>query len=169
MASAPSDRSRQGRALPNDLTALLPWCASLLLVLYLVGVLNSAIPLQVSTPEWQLRLCEALINQSPLVLMGLSVAIVGRHLQPDNGAVDRLLRWTQRAALPLTLGFALLIPLQGMAAAKVQGTDGGSGSTTIADPPGTSQVPGPLPLLGAGVSLGLSRRLRQRLRLAQTA
>lgn len=55
------------------------------------------------------------------------------------------------------------------AAAKVQGTDGGSGSTTIADPPGTSQVPGPLPLLGAGVSLGLSRRLRQRLRLAQTA
>ena len=75
MASAPSDRSRQGRALPSDLTALLPWCASLLLVLYLVGVLNSAIPLQVNTPEWQLRLCEALINQSPLVLMGLSVAL----------------------------------------------------------------------------------------------
>ena len=55
-------------------------------------------------------------------------------------------------------------------AARVQGTGpDGSGSTTIADPPATSQVPGPLPLLGAGVSLGLSRRLRQRLKLAQTA
>jgi hypothetical protein len=54
-------------------------------------------------------------------------------------------------------------------AAKVQGTNGGDGSTTIADPPATNGVPGPLPLLGAGVSLGLSRRLRQRLKLAQTA
>ena len=55
-------------------------------------------------------------------------------------------------------------------AAKVQGLgDDGDDSTTIADPPATSQVPGPLPLLGAGVSLGLSRRLRQRLKLAQTA
>jgi len=56
------------------------------------------------------------------------------------------------------------------AAAKVQGTGpNGDGSTTIADPPGTNDVPGPLPLLGAGVALGFSRRLRQRLNLAQTA
>ena len=131
MASAPSDRSRQGRPLPSDLTALLPWCASLLLVLYLVGVLNSVIPLQVSTPQWQLRLCEALINQSPLVLMGLSVAIVGRHLQPDNAGVDRLLRWTQRAALPLTLGFALLIPLQGSASLQLLQTANRSSTELI--------------------------------------
>jgi hypothetical protein len=55
-------------------------------------------------------------------------------------------------------------------AARVQGTGPtGNGSTTIADPPGTSEVPGPLPWLGAGVALGFSRRLRQRLNLAQTA
>jgi hypothetical protein len=49
------------------------------------------------------------------------------------------------------------------AAARVQGTGpDGEGSTTIADPP-ASEVPGPLPLLGAGVALGYSRRLRQRL------
>jgi hypothetical protein len=49
-------------------------------------------------------------------------------------------------------------------AAKVQGVGpNGKGSTTIADPPATSEAPGPLPLLGAGVALGFSRRLRQRL------
>jgi len=49
-------------------------------------------------------------------------------------------------------------------AAEVQGTGpDGRGSTTIVDPPGTDAVPGPLPLLGAGVALGFSRRLRQRL------
>ena len=117
--------------MPSDLIALLPWCASLLLVLYVVGVLNSLIPLQISAPQWQLRLCEALINQSPLVLMGLSVAVVARHLKPDNAAVDRLLRWTQRAALPLTLGFALLIPLQGSASLQLLQTTNRNSSDMI--------------------------------------
>ena len=53
-------------------------------------------------------------------------------------------------------------------AARVQGIQAGSGSTTITDPI-TASVPGPLPLLGAGGGLGFSRRLRQRLNLAQTA
>lgn len=55
-------------------------------------------------------------------------------------------------------------PVTGLwAAARVQGTgSNGNGSTTIADPP-LSEAPGPLPLLGAGVALGFSRRLRQRL------
>lgn len=44
------------------------------------------------------------------------------------------------------------------AAAKVQGIKGDPGSTTLA-----ASVPGPLPLLGVGVALGYSRRLRQRL------
>ena len=58
-------------------------------------------------------------------------------------------------------------PVTGLwSAARVQGTGpDGEGSTTIADPP-TSEAPGPLPLLGAGVALGFSRRLRQRLKLS---
>lgn len=52
-----------------------------------------------------------------------------------------------------------------LAAAKVQGISGG-GSTTIAASR-LQQVPGPLPLLGAGVALGFSRRLRRRLSGAQ--
>ena len=60
-------------------------------------------------------------------------------------------------------------PVTGIySAARVQGIQAGSGSTTITDPI-TASVPGPLPLLGAGVALGFSRRLRQRLNLAQTA
>ena len=51
-------------------------------------------------------------------------------------------------------------------AAKVQGLRGG-GSTTIVDPP--SAVPGPLPLLGAGVALGFSRRLRRRIAVSSAA
>jgi len=48
-------------------------------------------------------------------------------------------------------------------AAKVQGIGRDGTSTTIVDPPGGVPAPGPLPLLGAGVALGFSRRLRQRL------
>lgn len=48
-------------------------------------------------------------------------------------------------------------------AAKVQGIGDNGTSTTIVDPPGTDAAPGPLPLLGAGLALGFSRRLRQRL------
>jgi len=60
-------------------------------------------------------------------------------------------------------------PVTGVySAARVQGIRAGSGSTTIADPI-SQAVPGPLPVLGAGVALGFSRRLRQRLNLAQTA
>ena len=59
-------------------------------------------------------------------------------------------------------------PVTGVySAARVQGIQSGAGSTTITDPISES-VPGPLPLLGAGVALGFSRRLRQRLHLAQT-
>lgn len=47
-------------------------------------------------------------------------------------------------------------------AARVQGIQSGSGSTTITDG-GTEAVPGPLPLLGLAVALGYSRRLRRRL------
>ncbi|MFM1812332.1 MAG: hypothetical protein RLZZ336_1270, partial [Cyanobacteriota bacterium] len=59
-------------------------------------------------------------------------------------------------------------PVTGVySAARVQGIQSGAGSTTITDPISES-APGPLPLLGAGVALGFSRRLRQRLHLAQT-
>jgi hypothetical protein len=56
-------------------------------------------------------------------------------------------------------------PISGIySAARVQGIQAGAGSTTITDP---SSVPGPLPLLGAAVALGFSRRLRRRLSGAQ--
>jgi hypothetical protein len=51
-------------------------------------------------------------------------------------------------------------------AARVQGIQSGSGSTTITDG-GAEAVPGPLPLLGLAVALGYSRRLRRRLAYAQ--
>lgn len=59
-------------------------------------------------------------------------------------------------------------PVTGVfSAARVQGLQTGSDSTTIIDPV-PSAAPGPLPLLGAGVALGFSRRLRRRLNLGQS-
>lgn len=120
MLSPPSAVSKPpARSTEPDLVRLLPWCATLLFVLYGVGVLSSMVPLQLSSPQWQLRFCEALINQIPLVLMGLSVAVVARRWEVETGLASRLLRWTSRAALPLTVGFALLIPLQGFASLQL--------------------------------------------------
>ncbi|MEB3172427.1 MAG: hypothetical protein VKL97_01030 [Cyanobacteriota bacterium] len=115
-----------------DLKALLPWCASLFLVLYGVGVVNTLIPLDVSSPQWQLRTCEALINQSPLVLMGLSIAVGTHHWQPEAAATAHIVRWTRRAALPLTVAFALLIPLQGAASLQILQTASRNSNTLIA-------------------------------------
>lgn len=114
-----------------DLRALLPWSASLLLVLYVAGVAAAVIPLQPGTPAWQLRFCEALINQSPLVLMGLGLALVAQRCEADNGASRRILRWTARAALPLTLGFALLIPLQAAASLQLLQATARSSTTVL--------------------------------------
>jgi hypothetical protein len=114
MASATPQRA-------TDVTSLnlLPWCSALFLVLYAVGVINNLIPLQLTSPQWQVRFCEALINQSPLLLMGLSVAVLGQRVLQESVALRRILSWATRAALPLTLGFALLIPLQGMASLQL--------------------------------------------------
>ena len=114
MASTSAAQSPQ-----RDLVSLLPWFASLLLLLYGVGVVGNVIPLQLTSPQWQLRLCEALINQVPLVLMGLALAVIGQRWDPNGVVNNRILRWTTRAALPLTLGFALLIPLQGAASLRI--------------------------------------------------
>ena len=98
---------------------LLPWCSALLLVLYGVGVVNTIVPLQLTSPQWQVHFCEALINQSPLLLMALSVAVLGQRVLQESITLRRILSWSRRAALPLTLGFALLIPLQGMASLQL--------------------------------------------------
>jgi hypothetical protein len=128
MAPVPQTRSPQ-----SALLHLLPWCASVLLVLYGVGVLNSVIPLQPNSPQWQLRLCEALINQIPLVLMGVSVAVIAHHWDANAVAAGRIVRWTTRAALPLTVGFALLIPLQGAASLQVLQAANRSSSAFVAN------------------------------------
>jgi hypothetical protein len=117
----PATATTTAQAPEPDLLALLPWCASLLLVIYAVGVAAAVIPLQPTAPAWQLRFCEAVINQSPLVLMGLSLALIAQRATHEaaTGACRRILRWTSRMALPLTLGFALLIPLQGAASLQL--------------------------------------------------
>lgn len=127
MASTPAAQSPQ-----RDLLFLLPWLASLLLLLYGVGVIGNVIPLQLTSPQWQLRLCEALINQAPLVLMGLALAVIGHRWTPDGVVNNRILGWTRRAALPLTLAFALLIPLQGAASLEILQTTNRNSAALIA-------------------------------------
>jgi len=116
----------------RDLASLLPWFASLLLLLYGIGVIGNVIPVQLTAPQWQLRLCEALINQAPLLLMGLALAVIGQRWNPDGTVTQRILRWTSRAALPLTLGFALLIPLQGAASLQILQTTNRNSTALIA-------------------------------------
>jgi hypothetical protein len=98
---------------------LLPGSVVVLLVLFGVGVINSSIPLELGSPQWQLRLCDAVISQMPLVLMGLGLAVLAQQWLATSVTLARVLLWTRRAALPLALGFALLIPLQGSASLQL--------------------------------------------------
>jgi len=101
------------------LQRLLPGSVVLLLVLFGVGVINTSIPLELGSPQWRLRFCDAVVSQAPLVLMGLCLAVLAQHWLAPSATLGRILRWTRRAALPLALGFALLIPLQGAASLEL--------------------------------------------------
>jgi hypothetical protein len=86
---------------------------------------------------------------------------------PDLLTTDQLGVNFSNFRLTYTIPAGTLAPLGGIIYARVAANGGPQGSqeqtrgSTLADP-----VPGPLPILGAGVAFGFSRKLRRRIRQA---
>ena len=85
----------------------------LLSLLFVMRVLASLPPLRAGAASVALRLCDALVAQAPVAV--LVVCLLGLLLlhAPEASANRRLARRLRNAALPVAIGYLLLIPLFG--------------------------------------------------------
>lgn len=88
-----------------------------LIALFTFTTLNQLLPPRLLVPAWQLRAASALIDTGPWALIGLVLLQLGAYLDPTNEPLQR--RWHRlgRLGVVAVLGFLLLLPLQGVAAA----------------------------------------------------
>ena len=85
----------------------------MLLVLYATIVLSATLPLRLADPVWQLRLYNAVANNSAFPLVGLALLHLASDLDPACDTLARRAGFYARVAVPIALGFLLMIPLQG--------------------------------------------------------
>jgi hypothetical protein len=107
----------------------LSWVALVLLALYATIVLSAALPLRLADPAWQLRLYNAVVNASAFPLVGLALLHLASDLDPGSKTLARRAGFFARLAVPIALGFLLLIPLQGYLLWQ-QSSTAASGATT---------------------------------------
>jgi len=97
-----------------------------LLLLSLSIAAGAFFPIAILDPAWQLRLGAVLINSAPLPLMGLAILHLALYLDKQDELLVRRRRIAAALALPVALGYLLLVPLLATAvvhqqAAKLRG------------------------------------------------
>lgn len=104
--------------LPRLLEAL----SIVLLVVFLAAVLTTALPPRLLDPQWQLGSTEVLINNASLALIGALLLPLSRGLDQAHKHRRTPGKAFRRGALAASLGFLLLVPLQGYAGWKFYST-----------------------------------------------
>lgn len=84
----------------------------MMIVVFALQVLFGAFPLQLKDPGWMLSNAFNLTNSAPLPLIGSSLILLAHQLDDRSEHLNRMLTRLERLALPVALGFLLLIPLQ---------------------------------------------------------
>lgn len=98
----------------GDLSQMLGLAGLSLLGIYAVSVTWEAWPVQLLQPQWVLRVCGSLRGGASFPLVGVCLLLVGRHLDNSSSKVWGVITRQVRAlAILASLGFLLLIPLQG--------------------------------------------------------
>lgn len=88
------------------------WVARVLFVLFLSIVVGAALPPKLLDPAWQLALFSAVVNTSGFPLVGLGLLHLAADLDPSSESLCNQRRLCRRLAVPVALGFVLLVPLQ---------------------------------------------------------
>ena len=83
-----------------------------LLVIFLVGLLASAIPPRLLDPTWQLRVVRLLINNGSVAVVGLGLIWLAPHLHPASHRLRQRRDRVAHLATVAAFGYLLLIPLQ---------------------------------------------------------
>jgi hypothetical protein len=92
--------------------------ALVLFVLFATVLLGVLFPFQPLDAAWQLRMAAALINGVPFPLVGLALLHLAHDLEPRDPRIQRRWRRCRELAVGASLGFLLLLPLQGVAGLK---------------------------------------------------
>ena len=89
-----------------------------LFFVYGFTVASVALPFKLWDTPWQISVVNAIINNSTLPLEGVVLAHLAAYLDPSEPRLEAFCKNLRSWALPETLGFLLLIPLQTYSLAK---------------------------------------------------
>jgi len=86
--------------------------AKAFLFIYAITVVPQAFPLKLLDMTWQISMIGIIVNNSILPLQSLVLAHLAAYLDPSEPRFEVFCKNLRRWALPATLGFLLIIPLQ---------------------------------------------------------
>jgi hypothetical protein len=86
--------------------------AKALFFIYVITVAAQALPLKLLDQAWQMSMINVIVVSSILPLQGLVLAHLAAYLNPSEPRFEVFCKNLCRWALPATLGFLLIIPLQ---------------------------------------------------------
>ena len=97
------------------LALLLAVAARALVFVFVVTVAVRLFPVQPLDPAWQMNVCSVLLNQAALPLLALVLMHAASAVHPSDGRLATARRRWRGLAVAASLGFLLLLPLQGVA------------------------------------------------------
>jgi hypothetical protein len=86
-----------------------------LFTVYLVSVLAFSLPPRLLDPLWQISSTKVAVEAAPLALLGLAGLHLATYLCPGNLPLQQRREALARLAVPVSLAFLLVVPLQGHA------------------------------------------------------
>lgn len=115
---------RELAALPDGLTpsdekailiSLLNGASFTMVGSFVIGVLASVVPIRLADPLWLIGIITAILSHAGYALTGFVLLHLAVAFAPDRLDLQERSAWASRLAVPVALGFLLLIPLQGFA------------------------------------------------------
>jgi hypothetical protein len=104
---------------PQELFArILAAASSCFLLVFLAAALAALLPIRVTDPTWQLGVISSLVNNGGFALIILVLLHFASNLEPANGRWQARCASFRHLAIAATLGFLLVVPLQGFATWK---------------------------------------------------
>jgi len=97
------------------LALLLAVSARSLVFAFAVAVAVRLFPVQALDPAWQINVCSVLLHQAALPLLALVLMHAASAVHPSDGRLAAARRRWRGLAVAASLGFLLLLPLQGFA------------------------------------------------------
>jgi len=89
--------------------------------LFVASILPLVLPLRLLEPQWQLQISRTLTTHGGVALLGCGLLHLAADLHPQSPRLIRLRSTMAALALPASLGFVLLIPLNGWALSQGSG------------------------------------------------